>query len=175
MRNFLKSVLIIFPIGILSGCSKNPILGKWEIVTAGATSNPLICRTMSFLKNREICDSLTIEIEYEVLDKTVIVSAKEKSLLFSGGVAISIINSNLIYYRDPISGKNIYYRRSGTEEITSEAIEYSMKYSISELEKSCKAPPLKVEHESKYWSEIATKKVKEDICSALQIKLASRA
>lgn len=173
MRNFLKSVLIIFVTGILSGCGENPILGKWEIVTTGASSSPLICRTMSFLNNREICDSLTIEVEYEVLDQMVIVSAKEKSLLFSDGIAISIINSNLIYYRDPISGKNIYYRRSGTEEITPEAIEYSMKFSLSELEKSCKAPPVKVDHKSKYWSEIAPKKVKADICSALQIKLAS--
>ena len=173
MRNFLKSILIIFFAGTLSGCGENPILGKWEIVTTDAASNPLICRTMSFLNNREICDSLTIEVEYEVLDQTVIVSAKESSVLFSGGVAISIINSNLIYYKDPISGKDIYYRRSGTEEITPEAIEYSTKFSLSELKRSCKAPPVKVDHKNKYWSEIAPEKVKADICSALQIKLAS--
>ncbi|GAA5526215.1 hypothetical protein Maes01_02814 [Microbulbifer aestuariivivens] len=173
MRNFLQGVFIIFVTGILFGCGKNPILGKWEIVTAGEPLNPLTCRTINFLKDREICDSFTIEIEYEVLDQMVIVSAKEQSLLLSGGIAISIINNNLIYYRDPTSGKKIYYQRNESAEVTPEAIEYSMKYSVSELEKSCKAAPVKVEHESKYWSEIAPKKIKADICRALQIKLAS--
>lgn len=160
-----KKLAIAIPL-LIVGCGENPILGEW--IHAGA--KPVGCNVVKFSANREHCDSMSYEVTYEVQGSSVLVRSSQKSVLLPVDITYTVIYENVISYTNPLSQKEVFLYRKGSPAISAEAVEYSRKFSLDQLRKSCDSGPVKVSHDSQYWSETMPKKIHEDICMAAQLK-----
>ena len=165
IKKITKKLAISLPL-LLVGCGENPLLGEW----VHADVKPVGCRVVKFTSNREYCDSMSYEVTYEVQGPSVLVKPDQKSALLPVDMTYTIISENVISYISPLHQKEVFFYRKGSPAITAEAIEYSRKFRLDQLRKSCDSGPVKVSHESQYWSETMPKKIHEDMCMAALIK-----
>jgi hypothetical protein len=166
-----NKLVFILLVPVMAGCTKNPLQSKWRAV--GINNGFGVCQTMEFTSNRQLCDSLATDVDYEISNDSVIVKSKERSQLENFDINYKVVSKDIISFTYPFSQKEIYFVKDGFGSVTPEAIKYSQQYSLEQLQKSCDSGPAKVEHPSKYWSEVVPKQIHDDICSALKIKKSS--
>jgi hypothetical protein len=164
---FIAKVFAFSTILFIAGCGKNPLLGEW----VSTDTSPFGCSLIRFTADREFCDSMSNEVSYEVSESSVLVKSVHQSELLPFDISYSIISNDVFSYTTPFHKEMVYLYRKGTPAISKEVIEYSKKYSLEELRQSCDSGPVKVTHPSKYWSETMPKKIHEDVCLALKLKM----